>query len=96
MKKLVGDWVADQKDESGKQAVMSSFKLTSNGSVLHETIFPGTDHEMVTVYHMDGPDLIATHYCAAGQSAAAQIPGQQGPEGAGVQERFARQQQVNE
>jgi hypothetical protein len=66
MKKLVGDWVSEQKDENGKQPVMSSFKLTSNGSVLHETLFPGSDHEMVTVYHMDGPDLIATHYCALG------------------------------
>jgi hypothetical protein len=27
---------------------------------------PGTDHEMLTVYHMDGADLVATHYCAAG------------------------------
>jgi hypothetical protein len=66
MKKLVGDWVSEEKDADGKQQVMSSFKVTSNGSVLHETLFPGTNHEMVTVYHMDGPDLIATHYCALG------------------------------
>src|SRR5262245_38219364 len=63
MKKLVGDWVPDGKPD---QPVMSSYKLTSNGSVLHETLFPGTGHEMVTVYHMDGPDLICTHYCALG------------------------------
>ena len=31
-----------------------------------EVLFPGTDHEMVTVYHQDGDDLLLTHYCAAG------------------------------
>jgi hypothetical protein len=25
----------------------------------------GTPHEMVTMFHMDGSDLLATHYCAA-------------------------------
>ena len=30
-----------------------------------ETIFPGEADEMVTVYHMNGPDLLLTHYCAA-------------------------------
>jgi len=25
-----------------------------------------TDHEMTNVYHMDGPTLVMTHYCAAG------------------------------
>jgi hypothetical protein len=33
---------------------------------VHETIFPGQPHEMVTVYHLDGKDLLLTHYCAAG------------------------------
>ncbi len=31
-----------------------------------ETIGPGTDHEMVTVIHPDGQDLMLTHYCALG------------------------------
>ena len=31
-----------------------------------ETLFPGTPHEMVTMYHLDGSDLVLTHYCAAG------------------------------
>jgi hypothetical protein len=66
MKKLVGDWVEDGKNAKSDQPVVSSYKLTSNGSVLHETLFPGTGHEMVTVFHMDGPDLICTHYCALG------------------------------
>jgi len=27
---------------------------------------PGTEHEMITVYHRDGERLVATHYCAVG------------------------------
>lgn len=66
LKKLVGTWVAT--DEAGKPTdkVVSVFKLTAGGSAVHETIFPGTGHEMVTVYHLDGKDLVLTHYCAAG------------------------------
>src|SRR5262249_12357717 len=65
IKKLVGEW-AEDKDGKPTGPVLTSFKLTANGSVLHETLFPGTDHEMVTVYHMDGPDVVCTHYCAMG------------------------------
>ena len=45
---------------------MTVFKLTAAGSVLHETLFPGSGHEMMSVYHLDGSDLICTHYCALG------------------------------
>jgi hypothetical protein len=41
------------------------FKVTAAGSAVHETIFPGTPHEMVTLYHLQGKDLVLTHYCAA-------------------------------
>ena len=41
-------------------------KVTAAGSAVHETIFPGTGHEMVSMYHADGKDLIMTHYCALG------------------------------
>jgi hypothetical protein len=66
LKKLVGEWC--NADENGKPTgpVLTVFKLTAAGSVLHETLFPGTAHEMVTVYHLDGPDLVCTHYCAMG------------------------------
>jgi hypothetical protein len=29
-----------------------------------ERLFPGTDHEMVSIYHLAGGDLVLTHYCA--------------------------------
>jgi hypothetical protein len=31
-----------------------------------ETMGPGTDHEMINMYHLDGDDLVVTHYCAGG------------------------------
>ena len=42
------------------------FRLTGAGSAVVETQYPGTPHEMVSVYHLDGDDLRMTHYCAAG------------------------------
>lgn len=59
---LLGYWEA--KDPEGK-TVQIWYKLIAGGSVLHET-FKFADHpEMVTMYHRDGKDLLATHYCSA-------------------------------
>jgi hypothetical protein len=66
LKKLAGDWVEVDKDGKPMDKVVSSFRVTSAGSALQETIFPGTDHEMLTIYHMDGADLVLTHYCVLG------------------------------
>ena len=54
------------KDEDHKGDTPVIYKLTGAGSALVETQFPGSDHEMVSVYHLDGEDLRMTHYCAAG------------------------------
>jgi hypothetical protein len=64
MKKLVGDWV--MKDESGKEVVALRYKVTAGGSALQEIDFPGSDHEMISMYHMDGNSLVLTHYCHLG------------------------------
>lgn len=66
LKKLAGEWyVADDKGNPTDKLI-SVFKVTAAGSAVQETIFPGSDHEMVTVYHLDGKDLLLTHYCALG------------------------------
>jgi hypothetical protein len=64
LKKLTGEWVGTGLD--GKTQVVTSYKVTAGGSAVVETIFPGTPMEMVTVYHLDGPDLVLTHYCMMG------------------------------
>lgn len=61
IKKLNGNWI-----QEGDENVSLSYRVTSGGSSIIETIFEGTDKEMVTVYHMDGEDLVMTHYCSAG------------------------------
>jgi hypothetical protein len=46
--------------------VVSVVKVTAAGSAVQETLFPGQPHEMVSIYHRDGADLVMTHYCALG------------------------------
>lgn len=66
VKKLVGTWVEADKDGKPTDKVVSIVKLTAGGSAVHETFFPGSDMEMVSLYHMDKGDLIMTHYCMLG------------------------------
>jgi hypothetical protein len=62
MKKLAGEW----EGEAGEEKVHAVYRVTGAGSALMETLLPGTPHEMVSMYHMNGADLVMTHYCAAG------------------------------
>ncbi len=66
MKKLAGTWVAADKDGKPTDQVVSIIKVTAGGSVVHETLFPGQPHEMISVYTADGTDLVMTHYCVLG------------------------------
>ena len=66
MKKLAGTWLAADKDGKPTEQVVSIIKVTAGGSAVHETLFPGQPHEMVSIYTVDGPDLIMTHYCVLG------------------------------
>jgi hypothetical protein len=66
LKKLAGTWVEADAKGQPTNAVVTVFKVTSNGSAVQETIHPGSNHEMVSVYYMDGPDLVLTHYCSLG------------------------------
>jgi hypothetical protein len=64
VKMLEGKWMG--KSEDGKEHLMTEYKVSSAGNVVREIMFPGSDHEMTNVYHMDGKDLVMTHYCAVG------------------------------
>jgi hypothetical protein len=66
LKKLAGDWVEVGKDGKPTDKVVSSIRVTAGGSAVQETLFPGGEKEMVTMYHLDGDDLILTHYCTLG------------------------------
>lgn len=66
LKTLAGTWVAA--DENGKptENVVSVIKVTAGGSAVHETLFPDQPHEMVSIYTVDGSDVVMTHYCMLG------------------------------
>jgi hypothetical protein len=66
MKKLAGTWLVADKDGKPTDQVASIIKVTAGGSAVHETLFPGQPQEMVSVYTVDGQDLIMTHYCVLG------------------------------
>lgn len=65
LKGLKGVWVGNIGAPDGPPAEIR-YEVRSNGSAVMETLFPETNHEMITVYHLDRNDLIATHYCAGG------------------------------
>lgn len=61
---LAGDWTMQSPE--GETFVAARFSPTANNSAVREIMFPGDAHEMTNLYHMDGNDLVITHYCAAG------------------------------
>jgi hypothetical protein len=62
LKALAGDWTKSD----GVGTVEASYRVTAGGTAVMETLFPGTPHEMVTVFTVDRGDLVLTHYCAEG------------------------------
>ena len=74
LKGLAGTWEGEPEGE-GEEAkaeaeasgpVTHEIQLSAGGTVVMETMGPGTDHEMINMYHLDGEDLVLTHYCAGG------------------------------
>src|SRR5262245_31534163 len=67
IKTLAGEWVAAEDNEMVRKGdLVSRYVVSSAGTAVVETVFPGSQHEMVTVYHLDGSDLVLTHYCMEG------------------------------
>lgn len=66
LKALAGTWMTADKDGKATDQVASVIKVTAGGSAIHETLFPGQPMEMVSIYTVEGPDLIMTHYCVLG------------------------------
>ena len=67
LKHLVGEWeYVSPKDEALKGKTVAKYALTAAGSAVVETLFPGGEKEMVSVYTRDGSQLVLTHYCCCG------------------------------
>jgi hypothetical protein len=59
---MVGDWV-NEKNPDASQGM--TVRMTGAGSTVATTLFPGSAMEMMSLFHLDGPDrLVHTHYCA--------------------------------
>lgn len=68
LRTLVGDWRGTFQWSGGRTAsgtTAASYQLTGNGSALIENLTFDGETTMTSVYHLDGRDLRATHYCAA-------------------------------
>jgi hypothetical protein len=63
---LAGEWVGKGKHGDMEHEARVTYKVTSGGTAVVETIDPGGPHEMVTVIHPDGEALVLTHYCMLG------------------------------
>ena len=74
LKSLDGTWKGEpegQGEEAEAEAkaagpVTHEIQVSAAGTVVMETMNPGTEHEMINMYHLDGDDLLLTHYCAGG------------------------------
>ena len=64
LKSLAGTWTGTAGAENTPTTV--TYKITANGHVVTEVLFAGTDHEMMTLYYVQGSDVLATHYCSLG------------------------------
>jgi hypothetical protein len=60
---LVGRW---QCTTPSARTVELAYRLVSGGSALVETFTTASGKETMTIFHLDGPHLLATHYCAQG------------------------------
>ncbi len=65
IKSLVGEWDGYTMEGSQKMEAHISVRMTGDGSAVMHWMDAGTPHEMITMFHMDKAELIATHYCAA-------------------------------
>jgi hypothetical protein len=66
LKGLEGEWIDADGAFGKKGAVAVTYKVTSGGKTVIETLAVNTPEEMATVYHVDGNELVLTHYCSGG------------------------------
>jgi hypothetical protein len=66
MKTLAGTWKGTHLMHGKELPASVEYKVSSNGSTVVETMFPGSPHEMINVYHDKAGKLAMTHYCSVG------------------------------
>ena len=70
LKSLSGTWrgpaVWDQGGKKGNVEFTLAYRVTSGGTILEETMMPGTPGEMISLYYVDDGELVLVHYCNVG------------------------------
>lgn len=75
VKALEGRWEGTMLEGEKSDPVTVTYRTTSGGSAVVETISPGTPHEMVSVYHDEKGGLTMTHYCMLGNQPKLSVRG---------------------
>ncbi len=65
LKSLAGRWEGHIGTADGPAGAVE-YRVTAGGNTVMEILFPGDEHEMVSMYYIDGAELVAKHYCAMG------------------------------
>ncbi len=66
LKPLIGTWEGTTQMGEKSVPVKTTYEMTSGGTAIIERLFVGTPHEMVSVYHPEGDQVVMTHYCMLG------------------------------
>jgi hypothetical protein len=66
LQSLAGSWKLTHPKSPGQTAFRISYRLISRDTALVETFGDPAGSITETIYHLDGPNLMATHYCAQG------------------------------
>ena len=76
LQSLTGSWKISDPQTPSKAAFRISYKLISRDSALVETFGDPDGPVTETVYHLDGENLMATHYCAQGNQPRLRLQGE--------------------
>lgn len=63
IKSLTGTWNGSGVMHGKEEPVSVVYRTSSGGSIVIETVFPGTPQEMVSIYYEKDGRLVMTHYC---------------------------------
>ena len=66
MKTFIGTWEGKGDMVKGSETIKVTYERTSAGNAILERLFPGTPHEMLTIYYDFNGKLNMTHYCSLG------------------------------
>jgi len=78
LKTLVGQWQSAPEAGMAEGSTLE-VRMTGGGSAIMHVAGKDTPYEMITMFHPDGPVLMATHYCAAHNQPRMQMVPAPGP-----------------